>query len=62
MLTRFMEKTSEAARAVHIERLVKPKWSQQPNAYRVVSSISPREETRLKLVLGQGRYNNRIVD
>lgn len=27
MLTKFMENATEAAKAVHVERLVRPKWS-----------------------------------
>jgi hypothetical protein len=39
----FFEKTNDSARAIHLERLVKPKWSQVPQAYKLMSSLSPRE-------------------
>lgn len=52
MLHQFLKNAPEAARAVHVERLVKPKWSQHPNAYRMLSRISPDEEIRVKGVIG----------
>ena len=46
----------EALRAMSLGRLLKPKWTQEPNAYKVVSSIrSERDKRRVDRLIKDGR-------
>lgn len=62
MLKRIIQNEPYACKANNLELMLKRGWTELPNSYRLQSEISQKDETRIKGVLEQNRYNNKCVD
>lgn len=57
LLKKFLENEPNACHASNLYRLLTKKWTEEPNAYKVCSKITPKKEKRIKEILLENRYN-----
>ena len=57
MLKKFLENEPNACHASNLYRLLTKKWTEEPNAYKICSKISPKKEKRIKEILLENRYS-----
>lgn len=53
---------NNACKTNNVYQLLSKKWSEQSNAYRLLSNIDDNMERRIKAVIDQGRYSSKCVD
>lgn len=57
MLKKFLENEPNACHASNLYRLLTKRWTEEPNAFKICSKISPKKEKRIKEILLENRYN-----
>ena len=62
LLAKIIKHEPSACKAIKLDQLVTPGWSEGNKAYELYSPINDKMELRIKDVLVQDRYSNRCVD
>ena len=57
MLQKFIDNEKNACHANNLYRLLTKKWSEEPNAYKIVSKLTAAQEKRVKEILVENRYS-----
>lgn len=57
-MRKFIEHDPMACHASKLQTLLTKTWSEEPNAYRICSKITPGMEKRIKGLLKEDRYGN----
>ena len=57
MLQKFLENEPNACHASNLYRLLTKKWTEEPNAYKICSKLTPKKQKRIKEILLENRYS-----
>jgi hypothetical protein len=57
MLRQFIEHDPQASHATKLQTMLTKTWSEEPNAYKIRSKITPSMEKRIKSLLNEDRYS-----
>ena len=61
-MAKIIKHEPSACKAIKLDQLVTPGWSEGHKAYELYSTLNGKMETRIKDVLVQDRYSNRCID
>ncbi|CDW85869.1 UNKNOWN [Stylonychia lemnae] len=57
LLKKFLENEPNACHASNLYRLLTKRWTEEPNAYKVCSKLTPKKQKRIRDILLENRYN-----
>lgn len=57
LLKKFIENEPNACHASNLYRLLTKKWTEEANAWKIQSKLTPKKEKRIKVLLLEDRYN-----
>ena len=58
LLQKFIQHEPHAFNASNLLNLLTRKWSEEPNAYKIKSQITPKKQKRIKFLCLEDRYNS----